>query len=324
MAVGGAGLKRNSTSMYIPIGGIEQWVQFSEDHGENPILLYLHGGPGGTSVPAAAAWRSWEQDFTVVHWDQRGAGRTFKRNGPQGCGPLSLHRIVEDGLELTEYLLANLKARSLLVVGHSWGSAVGIHMLKRRPELFAAYVGTGQVVNMGENERVNYRRYLELARRRMDTEALRALQEIGPPPFRDWEAIKAVREWADRLADGEGDAVQPRPTPIAPDFTRDDVPAMLEGAEYSRRQLFGELMSIDLPSLGTSFGVPMFCFHGTCDQQTPCELAEQYFGRISAPHKEFVPLEGCHHFVVMNRPDLFRELLVNRVRPWLSVVPVPH
>lgn len=301
--------------MYVPIGGIAQWVQVGGDDRANPILLYLHGGPGGTSVPAAAAWREWERHFNVVHWDQRGASRTFKRNGEAGCGPLSLDLIVSDGLALCEHLITSLGKPSVLLVGHSWGSALGVHMIKRRPELFSAYVGTGQVVNMQENEQVNYRRYLEQAARREDAEALRVLRAVGPPPFKQWDALKSVREWADKLADGDGDAVQPRPTPIAADFSRDDVPSMLQGAEFSRHQLFQELMALDLPALGLSFDIPMFCFHGACDQQTPVELAEQYFASIRAPHKEFVRFDGCHHFVAMNRPDLFLRELVMRVLP---------
>ena len=95
--------------MYIPIGGIDQWIQIGKREAEHPVLLYLHGGPGGTSVPAAAAWKPWEDHFTVVHWDQRGAGRTFRKNGEIGCGPLTLDRMVSDGIEVAEFLIANTR-----------------------------------------------------------------------------------------------------------------------------------------------------------------------------------------------------------------------
>jgi pimeloyl-ACP methyl ester carboxylesterase len=92
---------------------------------------------------------------------------------------------------------------------------------------------------------------------------------------------------------------------------------MLKGAEFSREQLFDEVKAIDLPSLGLTFDVPMFFFHGTCDQHTPIALAEQYFAQVRAPYKEFVRFEGCHHFVVMNRPEAFLRELLTRVRPRL-------
>jgi pimeloyl-ACP methyl ester carboxylesterase len=303
--------------MYIPIGGIDQWIQIGKPEAEHPILLYLHGGPGGTSVPAAAAWKPWEDHFTVVHWDQRGAGRTFRRNGEIGCGPLTLDRMVGDGIEVAEFLIANTRKAKVLLVGHSWGSALAVHMLMRRPELFSAFVGTGQLVNMRRNEEYNYRRQLEQAERLGNQEAVQVLRGIGPPPFSDWSSLMTLREWADRLAEGDGDSVQPRPSPMAADFTPDEIPAMLKGAEFSRKELFEELKAIDLPSLGLTFDVPIFFFQGTCDQQTPMELAEQYFASVVAPHKEFVRFEGCHHFVVMNRPEAFLRELLMRVRPLL-------
>jgi pimeloyl-ACP methyl ester carboxylesterase len=302
--------------MYVPIGGIEHWIQ----HGgapDAPILLYLHGGPGGTSVPVAAAWKPWEEQFTVVHWDQRGAGRTFARNGEAGCGRLTINRMVADGLEVVDFLGATLGKRKLVIVGHSWGSVLGIHMLRQRPELFAAYVGTGQLVNKRRNEEFNYRRQMAQAQKSGNAEALAALQAIGPPPFPDRDAIKVLRQWADVLTDGDGDSAQPRPTPIAPDYSRDEVPALMQGAEFSRRELYDEIETVDLPSLGLAFDSPFFIFHGTCDQATPMELAEEYFAAVAAPHKEFVRFEGCHHFVVINRPhDILREL-VARVLPRL-------
>ena len=303
--------------MYVRIGGIEQWIQFSENNPDNPILLYLHGGPGGTSVPVAAAWKPWEEHFTVVHWDQRGAGRTFAKNDESGCGRLSVDRMVQDGVEVAEFLIETLQKPKILLVGHSWGSALAVYLLKRRPELFSAFVGTGQLVNMRQNEEINYERQWDQAERIGNQEALEALRTIGSPPYSDWASFKILRAWADRLAEGDGDSVQPRPTPMAPDFTPDEVPTMLRGAEFSRRELLGELGSIDLPSLGVSFEVPIFFFHGTCDQQTPIELADRYFATILAPHKEFVRFEGCHHFVVMNRPEAFSRELVVRVRPLL-------
>jgi pimeloyl-ACP methyl ester carboxylesterase len=303
--------------MFVPIGGIDQWIQFSANEPDHPVLLYLHGGPGGTSLPAAAAWKPWEEHFTVVHWDQRGAGRTFARNGEIGCGRLSVERMVQDGIEVAEFLIASLQKPRVLLVGHSWGSALAVHMLKRRPELFSAFVGTGQLVNMRLNEEYNYRRQLQQAERLGNQEALQILRRIGPPPFGDFDALKTLREWADRLVEGEGDSVHPRPSPRPADFTAQEVPAMLKGFEFSCLQLYEELKGIDLPALGLNFEVPIFFFEGTCDQQTPIELAEQYFDNIVAPHKEFVRFEGCHHFVVMNRPADFMRELVGRVLPFL-------
>lgn len=303
--------------MFVPIGGIEQWVQIGPDDPANPVLLCLHGGPGGSTRPAVAAWRRWERHFTVVHWDQRGAGKTFGRNGEAGCGRLTIDRMVADAIELTEFLKTHLGRSKIMLVGHSWGSVLGIHLIRMRPDLFSAFVGTGQVVNMRRNEAVNYTRQLAQARAAGNAEALTALEAIGAPPYSDIGKIRVLRHWSDRLAPGMGDAVQPQPTPPpgSEDFSAADVGDLMGGFAFSGSQLFEELSAVDLPSLGPDFDVPVFIFHGTEDQQTPVSLAEDYFATLNAPRKAFVRFEGCHHFVVMNRPDDFLKALLEHARP---------
>jgi pimeloyl-ACP methyl ester carboxylesterase len=127
-----------------------------------------------------------------------------------------------------------------------------------------------------------------------------------------------LRHWGDRLIGGEGDALGPEPSPRSAEFSKDEVPIMLKGMEYSRRELHRDLEMLDLYALGTSFTVPMFGFHGTHDAHTPIELAEEYFVSLEVPHKEFVRFEGCHHFVAMNRPADFLRELRERVLPGIE------
>ncbi len=305
--------------MYTPIGGIEQWIQIDGDNPDNPVILFLHGGPGASTRMAAAAWKSWERYFTVVHWDQRGAGKTFERNGPEGCGQLTLERMIADGIEVAEFLRAHLRKDKIILLGHSWGSALGVHMVKRRPKLFAAFVGTGQLVNWPRNEAFNYARQLQWARAAGNDAALAALNEIGPPPHRDPNKLRVLREWADVLVPGKGDVVNPRPPIPSGDFSAADRDALMKGFIFTVSQLYEELCAIDLPALGLDFEIPMFCIMGEYDQQTPMELAKDYFASITAPRKQFVQLYDCHHFVVMNRPDDFLRPLRECLEPLLSV-----
>jgi pimeloyl-ACP methyl ester carboxylesterase len=224
--------------------------------------------------------------------------------------------MVEDAIELIEFLRGHLHADRIVLVGHSWGSILGVHVVKRRPDLIAAYVGTGQVVNMRRNEASNYARQMAQAEATHNEAALTALRGIGPPPYAERKSIGVLRHWADELATGTGDAVRPRPAPLPADFTADDFAKVMRGFHFSGDQLFDELSAVDLPALGLEFSVPVFFFHGTDDQQTPMELAEEYFQRIRAPQKEFVPFIGCHHFVAINRPDDFLRELVGRVLPF--------
>jgi pimeloyl-ACP methyl ester carboxylesterase len=300
--------------MYLNIGGIDQWVHVNSDNDGNPPLLFLHGGPGGSSRPAIAAWKPWDKYFTVVHWDQRGAGLTFARNGAAKSGRLTIDRMINDGIEVVEFLRSYLGQEKIILAGHSWGSFLGVNMVRRRPDLFSAYIGTGQLVNKKRNEEANYERQLAQAEAAQNFAALEALRAIGPPPF-DRERLRTLRQWADQLASGTGDDIQMRPSPKPSNLTKADIETIVQAHAFSRDELFDELSNADLRSLGFTFDIPMFFFHGTADQQTPIELVQEYFDAIAAPVKEFVRFEGCHHFVVFNRPDLFLNELLAKVRP---------
>lgn len=299
--------------MYVEIAGIPQWIQIESDAPGKPVLLLVHGGPGASTRFASAAWRGWREHFTLVHWDQRGAGLTFAQNGPENSAPMSFEQIVSDGVEVVEFLHGHLGSPPIYLLGHSWGSAVAAHMAKRRPELFAALMVTGLLVNSRQNEQANYRRELAQAQRSRNQAAIDALLAIGPLPWDDPGRLKVLREWADKLTDGTGDPPHPAVKPPA-DFSAGDGRAMARGFEFSVAALFSELCGIDLPALGPDFELPVFCLMGTHDQQTPIELAERYFDTLDAPRKEFVRFEGCHHFVHMNRPEAFLEALVGLVQ----------
>lgn len=219
-----------------------------------------------------------------------------------------------DGIEVADFLCDHLQTKQIILLGHSWGSAVAVHMLKHRPDLFAAFVGTGMLVNFADNEIENYRLAVQKAEQAGNSEALSTLKQIGSPPYEDSAKLGALRAWSDKLSDGEGDATFPSVTP-AGDFSAEDSQALKHGFMFSVQQLYGDLCAIDLPALGPDFEVPMFCLMGTHDQQTPFSLAERYFNTINAPQKAVIPFAGCHHFVHMNRPEQFLEAMVKSVLP---------
>src|SRR6187402_944500 len=126
---------------FVDIGGIKQWIQIRGEDRDNPVLLFVHGGPGGTTLPISSGWRPWEKHFTVVRWDQRGAGRTYGAAEEDALAPtMTIERMMQDGIELAEYLRSHLHKDRIILVGHSWGSFLGIHIVKQRPDLFYAYV----------------------------------------------------------------------------------------------------------------------------------------------------------------------------------------
>jgi pimeloyl-ACP methyl ester carboxylesterase len=204
---------RVNEEMFAPIGGINQWITIKGDDRENPVVLFLHGGPGDALSPFAdAMFRGWEKDFTLVQWDQRGAGRTYGKSGPSIEPTMTVERMVQDGIEVAEFLTKHLNKKKIIVEGGSWGSILGIYMVHARPDLFYAYVGRAQMVNERKNESASYARVLELARAAGDQQAITALTTIGSPPwdslskwpvFRRWElAYQAKRVTASSIRGG--------------------------------------------------------------------------------------------------------------------------
>ena len=138
--------------MFVTIGGIDQWLTIKGEDRNNPVVLFLHGGPGDALSPFAdALYAGWEKDFTLVQWDQRGAGRTYSKNGPSIEPTMTVERMTQDGVEVAEFLTKHLHKRKIIIVGGSWGSILGISISHAKPELFYAYVGVAQMVNWQEN-----------------------------------------------------------------------------------------------------------------------------------------------------------------------------
>jgi pimeloyl-ACP methyl ester carboxylesterase len=311
--------------MYIKIGGIEQWIQIRGQDRNNPVLLCLHGGPGGTWTPLTALFLPWEKDFTVVQWDQRGAGKTLETTGPSVADTMSVDRMTQDGIEVAEFLRNHLHKDKIIPLGHSWGSILGIHMVKERPELFSAYVGTGQVSDMKRGQQMSYAYVLEKARAANDQKTVSALESIGQPPFDSFNKVMVLFDGlgkyaveSDHLAES---SLMGRLIFDAPNYSLRDIYSRNRGfLRIPPWRLYYEMLNMDLAPLGPDFKIPVFFFQGAEDEVTPAALAREYFDAIIAPHKEFVTFDGGGHFAFMSMPDRFLRELIGRVRP-LAVQP---
>ncbi|CAG7626792.1 alpha/beta fold hydrolase [Paenibacillus allorhizosphaerae] len=307
-------------STYVKIGGIDQWVTIrGEDH-HNPILLFIHGGPASTYSIFSPLLRSWEKNFTIVQWDQRGAGKTYTRNGIDGCGPIGFDRLSQDGIELTEYLINKLHHPKVILIGSSVGSLIGIMMAKQRPDLFHAYIGTDQ--NAPDPQLLAYQLTLDALRVSGHSKGSRLVEKMGPDRSnwsrkdfdkRNQYIVKAVQDVPNMITD----LILPSML-SSPEHKMRDLIDFFKGMRFSLDHLFEELLTFDFNKVGTSFKLPFFVFHGDKDIVTPTDLAQSYFNKIEAPYKEFVLIRNAGHLACFARSEQFLEELLNRVYPLIA------
>ncbi|MFZ1989109.1 MAG: alpha/beta fold hydrolase, partial [Alphaproteobacteria bacterium] len=173
--------------LFVPINGEEQWITIRGHDLKNPVLLFLHGGPGFPTSGQAPLFFDWEKDFTIVQWDQPGGGATYAKNMAKGEGPLTRTRYTKDGIAVAEFVRDHLHTDKMVLMGISWGTELGLRMIHERPELFSAYVGTAQVVDSPRGNKLGYELALKAARERGDKTAIAELEKAGPPPYKKFE-----------------------------------------------------------------------------------------------------------------------------------------
>ncbi|MGE5193529.1 MAG: alpha/beta fold hydrolase, partial [Deltaproteobacteria bacterium] len=185
---------------YRRLGGLDQWVMIRGESVGNPPLILLHGGPGLSETPLFRHFNApLEKLFTVVYWDQRGAGKSFDRSIPRSS--MTVEQFMFDLDELVEAVCRRLDKTKVAIFGHSWGSALGVLYAARFPEKVAAYVGSGQYGDAAAGEAASYAYALAEAQRRGKHRAARKLRAIGPPPH-DAEGLWTERSLVTRLEGG--------------------------------------------------------------------------------------------------------------------------
>lgn len=308
---------------YVEIGGIPQWIQIRGENRDNPVLFCVHGGPGGTWLPVTRLFRTWEKDFTVVLWDERGAGKTLAATGPAIAATMTVERMTQDGIEVAEHLRRRLGKEKLILVGHSFGSLLGVRMVRSRPELFHAFVGTGQATDLPRSLSLGYARLAASAKENGDARTVRELASIGQPPFSNRDQANLYFQCAERYQARSDSAalLELRRSFLSPPpkYTLSDEWNRLRGfMVVPTWALYHEILSTNVAALGTDFRVPVFLFQGTDDGVTPLALAEEYYAAIEAPHKEFVRFEGAGHFAVWSHAERFGTELMKRLRPFVA------
>lgn len=297
----------------VEIGGMEQWVLVRGTDRTNPVLLWLHGGPGAAQMPVSRAWAAeLEEQFVVVHWDQRGAGKSNPRDFDEST--MTLDRYVQDVHEVTSWLRQRLGQERIYLLGHSWGTELALHVLQERPGEYIAYIGVSQVVNRALAVEIAYRRIAGVVAEGSARDR-RKLQDLGPPPYDDH---RRYVEFMGIINDHGGSYdigfAQPAVRALqSPEYGPGDYRAWLRGARRGSGPMWEEpaYRDFDARHSAPRLEVPVFFISGGRDLNTPVEAVRRYMEVLDAPQgKELILFEEAAHTPFFHDEERFVKVLV--------------
>jgi pimeloyl-ACP methyl ester carboxylesterase len=300
----------------VELGGVKQWILIRGCDTSNPVLLHLHGGPGAADVSVARHFDTeLVKHFVVVHWDQRAAGKSFNPTIPRET--MTREQLISDTRDLADMLRERFHTPKIYLLGHSWGSELGILTAGRYPELFYAFVGVSQVVEYDEAERISYEFVLDKAKQTGNATALQELQAITPP-YKNRDELLVQRKWLEYFGgQSHSDLSFHDLMKIAlcsPDYTLLDGLKYFRGADFSSSCLWEEGKKTNLFQQVPQIDIPVYFFIGKYDYNTPGELVMQYFGALKAPEgKHVVFFENSSHMIPYESPKEYADALVNKV-----------
>jgi pimeloyl-ACP methyl ester carboxylesterase len=296
---------------FVPIGGIEQWISIRGRSAGNAVMLFLHGGPGEALSPFPSVSEPWERACTVVLWDQRGSGKTYARS-PSTAKDMTLERLTRDAIELAQYVRERLGKDKIILAGHSWGSMIGWTVAVKRPDLFHAYVGTGQAVSWTRSVEGQETYARAQARAAGDEAALQAMDRAREARFDSFDRTAPYRAWIMPPSDvafitmlrdyaGSRGVSQQR-----------DVAEWVRGSSFSLETLGSEIPRFDAYATGVNVQIRVVVIQGKDDHLTPSEAAADLVRDVHAPTKEFVSITGGH-FACFTNAEGFAAALAEHV-----------
>jgi pimeloyl-ACP methyl ester carboxylesterase len=308
----------------VRIGGIDQWASIRGADRRNPVLLLIHGGPGYVSIPMS--WwfsRGWEEYFTVVQWDQRAAGKTYLLTDPATIAPtLTPEHMIADAEEMAAWARRELGKDKIFVLGHSFGSFLGLQLAERHPEWLYAYLGACQLIDGPESERLGWSFAMDAARQAGNARAVRELEAIAPygAPGRTIpiEEIYVQRKWVSYYGgvmayrhDNSDDSALAQ---LSSDYSDYEIRHIWDGNKFATPYLLPGVVALDLTK-SNKLAVPLILFEGRHDRTVNSEVAARWFDTVKAPDKHLVWFEHSAHMPMTEEPGKFLLSLVRYARP---------
>lgn len=299
-------------SMYVDINGTKQWISIYGQDVDNPVLLYLHGGPGSaTSYYDYKYTRKWADVYTVVTWDQRNCGKSYSKD--QNDTVLTYDLFMEDGLEMTEFIRDYLGKDKITILGHSWGTYYGCNLVLAHPEYYDCYIGTGQLVDDVKNEEA----FLEAASKWVEENPkgigyYNQMTAAKPLSIEYYNAKNALMyEYGyGMFSYGQDfnmyDALFYNPYYSVFDYIK--LYFMSNFTPYDNFISSGEFNKFSLLDK-KQYEVPFYNINGDKDYQTNHVLAEEYFNEIEAPRKELIIMNNMTHGLLEARSSEFSKIV---------------
>ncbi|MDH3698801.1 MAG: alpha/beta hydrolase [Flavobacteriaceae bacterium] len=297
-----SGFESVSTIDYIELGQTEQCVLIRSKNINNPILLFLHGGPGMPMMYLAHEFqRPLEDHFTVVQWDRRGAGKSFSRNKPLPES-MNTRQLVNDAYALIDTLKNRYNQGQVVLIGHSFGSYLGSIMTYEKPELFSYYISVGQVVDDNKSLLLQKRFIREQARLKGDTELISKLDNNEIVYFENW-----LFEFGGELKNSTSFFPLIWSGLQAPEYTLSEAIGLASASSFSSTHMKNNILTGSIFDEITEYNMPVYFFVGTSDYTTPHQLITEYFEKVNAPKKEIIYFENSSHFPFFEEPEKFAE-----------------
>lgn len=308
----------------IRIGNSLQWILIRSENINNPIILFVHGGPGTSQLTLMRRnTQPLEKHFTIVNWDQRGAAKSFK--AIKDKERMNIEQFVSDINELAEYLIKRFNKTKIILVGHSWGSVIGTLAVHKHPELYSAYIGIGQMSNVEESEKISYEWTLQQAGINHDIKAVKKLTNIGLPPYTgNWKQKfliqrKILSKYGGEFYRSKAGAIGVvlKNLVFSTEYTIVDRINFFRGIFKSLDLLFPELLKIDLFKLVPELKVPVWFILGRHDYEVPSILSAKYFEYLKAPSKALCWFENSAHLPNTEEQEIFNQILIEKVLPMI-------
>jgi pimeloyl-ACP methyl ester carboxylesterase len=294
----------------LELNGRKQWISIRGWDKNAPVLLFLAGGPGGTQIAAVRhELAELEKHFVVVNWDQPGSGKSYYAEKTK---QITAQTYIEDGYALTEYLKERFSQEKIYLVGESWGSALGIFLVDKYPESYHALIGTGQMVDFAETERLDYAKALEIAQAKCDTALIKRLKANGEPPYygKDvtWKSAVYLNYLSAYMANNpkiHNPGYNTFRDIASSEYGLLDKINFFRGIVNTYNHVYQQLYDIDMRTDYTKLDVPVYFFLGRHDVNAPTALVEEYVQVLDATDKKIIWFEHSGHSPWINEPDKF-------------------